>query len=432
MKRINLTMMKKKQLLNMIMTTALLLTAPQSAEAQTPTDPLQSWYFGMGAGIQFSTLYYPDLDNERFPNKKGTTSPIWSLFVQKDFGREGHIAVRPQVSFLKRGGKLTNVGRYSGYADPNLKDVTYSIDARFVDLRLPLLYQFFERESNFRPYIGLTPIVGFVSGGKIRLQRDFVDKSMSGNEEDVSRDNFKSALFSIAPTLGVRFNFHSGKKGQNTIFVNLEASYEAKLTDTNVATESDGEVNRNIVRLDGTRKHSGISLQALVGIPFSAFRRYKEEKRLFAETPIVVIPAAVPEPEPAKPCYTLEEISDLIARGKSVRGKTICAISDLYFESGKSTLQRRSFPYLDRLARIIVSANLSIRVKGHTDNVGSEELNIRLSRQRAVAVMEYLIRKGVDGSKITYSYYGSSMPLSTNDTKEGRALNRRVEFEIGN
>ena len=128
----------------MVMTTALLLTAPQSAEAQTPTDPLQSWYFGMGAGIQFSTLYYPDLDNERFPNKKGTTSPIWSLFVQKDFGREGHIAVRPQVSFLKRGGKLTNVGRYSGYADPNLKDVTYSIDARFVDLRLPLLYQFFD------------------------------------------------------------------------------------------------------------------------------------------------------------------------------------------------------------------------------------------------------------------------------------------------
>ena len=115
-----------------------------------------------------------------------------------------------------------------------------------------------------------------------------------------------------------------------------------------------------------------------------------------------------------------------------MRGKTICAISDLYFESGKSTLQRRSFPYLDRLARIIVSANLSIRVKGHTDNVGSEELNIRLSRQRAVAVMEYLIRKGVDGSKITYSYYGSSMPLSTNDTKEGRTLNRRVEFEIGN
>ena len=142
--------------------------------------------------------------------------------------------------------------------------------------------------------------------------------------------------------------------------------------------------------------------------------------------------AAVVIAKPEKPCYTLEEINDLIAKNESVKGKTICAISDINFDFGESTIQPASYPYLNQLAQTIIKMNCNINVKGHTDNVGSNDFNMKLSRQRAEAVMNYLIDQGVDKQKISYMYYGSSKPLSTNNTEEGRTTNRRVEFEIEN
>ncbi len=75
-------------------------------------------------------------------------------------------------------------------------------------------------------------------------------------------------------------------------------------------------------------------------------------------------------------------------------------------------------------------SNVKIEIKGHTDNVGSEEYNMELSRQRAEAVYNYLIKNGISPSKLSFSYYGMSQPITTNDTPEGRKENRRVEFEI--
>ena len=73
---------------------------------------------------------------------------------------------------------------------------------------------------------------------------------------------------------------------------------------------------------------------------------------------------------------------------------------------------------------------MKVEVKGHTDNVGSEEFNMKLSKDRAEAVVKRLVKKGVQRSNLSYSYYGMSRPLTDNDTEEGRKLNRRVEFEI--
>ena len=71
-----------------------------------------------------------------------------------------------------------------------------------------------------------------------------------------------------------------------------------------------------------------------------------------------------------------------------------------------------------------------IKVKGHTDNRGTADFNMKLSNDRAKAVVDYLIKRGVSPSKLTYEGYGMSLPLTDNDTEEGRSLNRRVEFEI--
>jgi OOP family OmpA-OmpF porin len=67
-------------------------------------------------------------------------------------------------------------------------------------------------------------------------------------------------------------------------------------------------------------------------------------------------------------------------------------------------------------------------VQGFTDSIGTEEYNLGLSQRRADAVRNYLVEKGVDPKIITAKGYGESNPVASNDTKEGRALNRRVEF----
>ena len=71
---------------------------------------------------------------------------------------------------------------------------------------------------------------------------------------------------------------------------------------------------------------------------------------------------------------------------------------------------------------------LNIRVEGHTDNIGSKKYNLELSNKRAQAIKDYLVGNGIDQSRITSIGYGLSRPIAGNDTKEGRALNRRAEL----
>jgi len=71
--------------------------------------------------------------------------------------------------------------------------------------------------------------------------------------------------------------------------------------------------------------------------------------------------------------------------------------------------------------------DVSIHIEGHTDSIGTEEYNLQLSRKRAESVRNYLVSKGISPERITIFGFGASMPIATNQTEEGRALNRRVE-----
>ena len=429
--------MKRKKLQALLIASTLLVGAEATA-AYAQNDPGYSdeWYIGTGFGFNFNSMKFSDLDADRFPTSKALSSPVFSVFLQKEFGKQHSILIRPQLTFLKRGGKLTEIEKYDGYSDPDVTDINYRLKAHFADFRLPILYQFGKASSGVRPYIGATPIIGFPIGGNIRLQQEWEDFSIAGYQVDLNKKNFNSTYLAIAPTVGLRFNFRTGRQAQNVLFVNLEATYEIGLTDTYGSDEKAGNafdvVNGSNYKFDGTRKFSGFGMQATIGIPFSAFKRSKPAPTYVAPPVPEPVIVAQPAPEPEKPCYTLEEINEMIAQHKSVRGKTICAISDINFEFGKSAIQKASYAYLDQLAQTIIRTNSSIEVKGHTDNVGTDEFNMKLSKERALAVMKYLIRRGVNKDKITYSFYGASKPLSTNDTDEGRTMNRRVEFEILN
>jgi outer membrane protein OmpA-like peptidoglycan-associated protein len=106
-------------------------------------------------------------------------------------------------------------------------------------------------------------------------------------------------------------------------------------------------------------------------------------------------------------------------------------LKDIFFEFDKSTILQQSFFELMRLITLLNTyPDMQIEVGGHTDSKGSDSYNQRLSESRAKAVADYLISKGISERRLQYRGYGKSKPIDTNETEEGRARNRRVEFKI--
>lgn len=106
-------------------------------------------------------------------------------------------------------------------------------------------------------------------------------------------------------------------------------------------------------------------------------------------------------------------------------------MNNIAFELNQSKLGKESFSELDNALKLLKDIpSLEIEISGHTDNTGPAENNERLSRLRAKAVRDYLISNGGDKNRITYKGYGSRQPVASNDTKEGRKLNRRTEFQV--
>lgn len=107
------------------------------------------------------------------------------------------------------------------------------------------------------------------------------------------------------------------------------------------------------------------------------------------------------------------------------------SLNNIFFETAKADLRKESFNELNRILPLFEDyPNLKIEIAGHTDWVGSDESNQVLSERRANTVMEYFISKGVSTDRIVAKGYGEKEPVATNETDEGRALNRRVEFRI--
>ncbi len=112
--------------------------------------------------------------------------------------------------------------------------------------------------------------------------------------------------------------------------------------------------------------------------------------------------------------------------------KTVAyAAKNIYFETGSTKLQSKSFKGLNDLAAVMVkNPDMKLDIDGHTDNVGSDALNQRLSDGRTAAVKAYLVSKGVAADKLTATGHGETSPVADNKTAAGRALNRRVELKL--
>jgi outer membrane protein OmpA-like peptidoglycan-associated protein len=134
--------------------------------------------------------------------------------------------------------------------------------------------------------------------------------------------------------------------------------------------------------------------------------------------------------------FDIPKKSDFNMVDKEIELKNIAvgskiALRNIFFATGKSDLNPESNTELARLIRLLTDVpSLKIEISGHTDNTGSEQLNLKLSADRAKVVVDYLIREGVASSRLMSKGYGSSRPVDSNSTTEGRQQNRRTEFEI--
>ena len=106
-------------------------------------------------------------------------------------------------------------------------------------------------------------------------------------------------------------------------------------------------------------------------------------------------------------------------------------LDHIYFDFDKTTLKKESYEELAKVIDFLKrNPNVEIEIAGHTDSKGSDEYNQRLSQGRTQAVVDYLISQGVNARRLVAMGYGESKPVDTNETEEGRAKNRRVEFTV--
>ncbi|MDD4149950.1 MAG: OmpA family protein [Bacteroidales bacterium] len=103
-------------------------------------------------------------------------------------------------------------------------------------------------------------------------------------------------------------------------------------------------------------------------------------------------------------------------------------LNNVYFDTGKATLKPASYEELNNLYEYLsLKKTTIVEIAGHTDDIGSNELNMELSQNRANSVRNYLIRKGISSDRIIAKGYGETQPIAPNDSNENRAKNRRTE-----
>lgn len=125
------------------------------------------------------------------------------------------------------------------------------------------------------------------------------------------------------------------------------------------------------------------------------------------------------------------EIEDEMMRVSPIEVGSVVRLNNIFFDFAKATLKPESFPELDRVVTFLEeNKTLELEIAGHTDNIGSDATNQKLSQARAQSVVDYLIVNGVNQSRLIAKGYGESRPVAFNNTDEGRAMNRRVEFKV--
>lgn len=390
-----------KKILILIFSVSIAAFAQQS-------DLLEKIHVGQKLGLIFPSMAYSNSGLDKYSSSfygKGSFELFGEYYIMSS------LSVRPGLKFATRGQHIDE------------SDFEYELNAEYVELTVPVSYTF-PSIKNIYPYVLGGPVLGLAQGGNIHYKQDGMEEAYGAK---INKSNLSSTAFGLYFGAGAKYPLIN--REISLITVGLEIGYHFGLTDTYSSKEKDEKanaVNADNYIVDGSRKHRGLELGITLSVPLAKFRKVKS-------TEPEPKPEPIPEPEPEKLCYTIEEMKELIRANEDIRGKKICAMQQVSFKFGSHELTAQDKVYLDEMV-ILMETNemINIKVNGHTDNIGSEEANMNLSRERAKAVHDYLNSKGIDSSRLSYEFFGATRPIASNHTEEGRILNRRVEFEIIN
>lgn len=116
---------------------------------------------------------------------------------------------------------------------------------------------------------------------------------------------------------------------------------------------------------------------------------------------------------------------------KPIQKDMVVQLKNIQFEPNSYMLTRSSFAELEKVVKLMeANPNLKIELSAHTDDIGTDEYNDRLSAKRGEATMAHIVRRGIDPSRLTSVGYGKRQPLVPNTSDVNRAINRRVEFKV--
>jgi OmpA-OmpF porin, OOP family len=161
-------------------------------------------------------------------------------------------------------------------------------------------------------------------------------------------------------------------------------------------------------------------------IDFSSVGKYKEVHRDIYMYPVDT-GALAGKPEIRRDIDSM----NLYPEEYPIEEGVIVSLDNILFDFNKALLRSVSYKELDKAVRMLRSnPTMEIELSAHTDNIGGYSYNLRLSQDRAHSAREYLLSKGIDPKRIISKGYGEVKPISTNNSDEGRQLNRRVEFKI--
>lgn len=164
-----------------------------------------------------------------------------------------------------------------------------------------------------------------------------------------------------------------------------------------------------------------------------AEQKEAQEQKLAAEAEAELARRAAAKAETEKAdlrAQLLAQFNSIMETNDSARG-LIVNMSDVLFDTGSFTLKPGAREKLAKISGILLAhSGLTLQIEGHTDSVGSDEFNQRLSEQRAGSVRDFLIGQGVSAASVTARGLGKTEPVASNDTAEGRQRNRRVEIVV--
>ena len=357
---------------------------------------------------------------------------MFNMYTHKDFWQNGfgffmtsrvssHFAIRPEIDFIGRGTML------------KFEDISYKLDAKYVDLRLPLIVSF-APNSAVNPYLFVAPELCIVREGEITFKSEQTGKLTT----DLAEGNISPYDFGVMAGLGLEVPI---RIGSFRFLIAAEAGYSLGLLDTFSEDELNGDAfvlnpSPYTYTPESSRNNRGIEAAVTVSLPLSNFRLIPKPKPRPEPKPVVVETIKDPEPEEEefeyeiKDCYSFEEMYGFVKNGFDVSDKRIC-VFDMKFQFGSAKLLRSSEKYLDNVVGMMKAyPRMRITINGHTDNIGTEETNQTLSEKRAQSVFDYLVKHGIDASRMSCHGYGLRYPIDTNATEAGRARNRRVEIEV--